>query len=415
MSDITATNLFMFSPSLGKYAGFYQGLLKGFVSYEHLGNRLIQQAEQAHAFRLFSEVREYGQVLSNIPIKKYQAAGHYYLAVAANSKGNGDQEKARNLFEMVVDTAPESYKAKAILSLAAVALRSKDYQSQLEYLIESARTSVDVSTKVRAHLGIAIYKSMEGFHKQSLEDLENLYPLARLSSPVVYFDYLNSLAVELGEADRKDEARNVSRIVLASPFAPAYPEWQETANDLKEPSRSFVAFPSIEPEPVEIETIEAHHASEPEQEQPATILSFPTLKEAPRPQKPERLSPQEYDRLTANDKRELMLSAIRSGAISETDYYKMMGMLGLLNIGPADNILDLENEEVLDDIAVIWPVQIGHEEFVGFLSALRDCDDSFRLKDILDRLIHKVYHETQESGLSEAEWRLRVERRLPKK
>ena len=48
------------------------------------------------------------------------------------------------------------------------------------------------------------------------------------------FDYLNSLAVELGEVGRKYEARNVIKHVLESPFTIAYPEWLETADDLKE-------------------------------------------------------------------------------------------------------------------------------------------------------------------------------------
>ena len=59
-------------------------------------------------------------------------------------------------------------------------------------------------------------------------------PLARYSQPHLYFVYLNSLAVELGEAGRKYEARNIIRHVIASPFAFAYPEWRETGEDLRE-------------------------------------------------------------------------------------------------------------------------------------------------------------------------------------
>src|SRR5262249_9460710 len=65
--------------------------------------------------------------------------------------------------------------------------------------------------------------------------LESLFPLAhsmRGSDPHTYYDYLNSLAVELCEVGRLEEAHNASRIVLASPFAPAYPEWRETSNEI---------------------------------------------------------------------------------------------------------------------------------------------------------------------------------------
>jgi hypothetical protein len=58
-------------------------------------------------------------------------------------------------------------------------------------------------------------------------------------------DYMNSFAVELCEAGRLEEAKNVSQIVLASPFAPAYPEWRETGEEIElrelRPSRAGVA------------------------------------------------------------------------------------------------------------------------------------------------------------------------------
>ncbi len=73
---------------------------------------------------------------------------------------------------------------------------------------------------------------LEGFHKQSWKDLERITPLVRYSPPIERFQYLNSLAVELTEVGRIEEASNISRIVLASPFAFAYPEWRETGQEL---------------------------------------------------------------------------------------------------------------------------------------------------------------------------------------
>ena len=413
MSNKTAKNFFMVPPLEMEFAGFYQGLLRGVTSYQQLGNRLIRQGEQAHAFRQFYKVKEVGRMLSNIPIKSYQAIGHYFLAVAFNNKGNGDQDEARRLFELAAETAPMQYKGKAILSLGAVSFNTSDFDSALYYFKETLKMSKVSIASIEAIRGMALLNAIEGSHTQAIRSIESILPVIKHTPAHTYFDILNSYAVELGEVGRKDEARNVIRHVLASPFIHAYPEWKETAQELKEPNRLFVSVPSIEPEPVETEPIEAHHASEPEQAE--NVIAFPALKEAPLPRKPDRLTSQESAQLTPSEKREMILTALRSGAVIDSEYDKLMLMLGLLKASPADNILDLEDEAVLDDIAVIWSVQIGAEEFVGFLSALRDCDDSFRLKDILDRLIHKVYHETQDCGLNEAEWRLRVERRLPKK
>lgn len=42
----------------------------------------------------------------------------------------------------------------------------------------------------------------------------------------------NSLAVELFAVWRLEEAKNVSQIVLASPFASPYPEYRETREEI---------------------------------------------------------------------------------------------------------------------------------------------------------------------------------------
>lgn len=124
--------------------------------------------------------------------------------------------------------------------------------------------------------------------------------MARISQPVVFYSWFNSLATELGEAGRKDEGRRISCIVLASPFAHAYPQWQQIARDLKEPNRSFVSIPSIKDEQIEIEKPVTQHVSQPatetKPEQPAEVIPF-KLKEAPEPQMPDKLSPKEISEL----------------------------------------------------------------------------------------------------------------------
>jgi tetratricopeptide (TPR) repeat protein len=232
----------MFHPSLLKYGEFYQELLKGVADYRQLGNRLIRLGEQAHAFRRFDEIKEIGQLLSQIPVKHYQSIGCYFIAVAANSKGNGDQQEARKLFEIAANIAPSDYKAKAILSLAAVSFNSKDFEAAFYYYQETIKASPFTIASMQAARGMAVLKSIEGYHDQALEDLESLLPIAKYAQPHVYFDYLNSLAVELGEVGRKPEARMICKAILASPFTFAYPEWRETAEGLKQANRSSVTI-----------------------------------------------------------------------------------------------------------------------------------------------------------------------------
>ncbi len=251
MSTTTKSSRFMFSP-LPKYAGFYQELLAGTVNYTQLANRLIQQGERAHSFRQFDRVGEVGLILSNIPVRHYQAIGCYFLAVAANSMGNGDQDEAGRLFQLAVDTAPDSYKAKALSSLGAVAIRRNDLDSASDYFQETIRAEKLGDASLQAVRGMSILKSIEGFHKSAIADVEGILPLVRVAPLKVRLDCLNSYAVELSEVGRLQEAENISSLVIASPLARYYPEWQETLSDVrsKRKRRSTVTIsrPQIEQE-----------------------------------------------------------------------------------------------------------------------------------------------------------------------
>jgi hypothetical protein len=83
---------------------------------------------------------------------------------------------------------------------------------------------------------IATIKGLTGDHRGALAELERLAPLVRAVAsihPQVYCDYVNSLAVELGEMRRLEEAARACRVALASPFSAAYPELHETSNEIE--------------------------------------------------------------------------------------------------------------------------------------------------------------------------------------
>jgi len=65
--------------------------------------------------------------------------------------------------------------------------------------------------------------------------------------PQVYYDYLNSIAVERCSLGRLTEARWASEVANASPFATAYPEWRETLIEIRDKqrraSRAVLAVP----------------------------------------------------------------------------------------------------------------------------------------------------------------------------
>jgi tetratricopeptide (TPR) repeat protein len=407
----TDTNRFIVSPLQAARAGLYQHLFGRAVSFQELGNRLIHYAEHAQAIRQVEQVQEAGQLLSNLPLKEYQEIGQYYLAWCDYRNGIDHRE----LFEHVAEHAPLFYRARALQSLAAIEARKQDYASELRWLIESMK----VYPSAEALRGIAIVKAKEGYGRKALNDLEGLLPLARISQPIVFYSWLNSLATEYGEVGRKDEARNISRIVLASPFIHAYPEWKETSRDLKEPNRAFILVPSIEPDPVETETrpkvvsIQAHQAIEPEE--PAKLISFPELREAPRPNQPKRIKRDDLNLMMPSQKRELLLAGIKSGRIVEGEYNKLLFITGMVESGPAEQVIDLEDKRVLDDLILKWANFIEPEELAAVMSALRDCKDDSRRANIIDDIIRKAFEYSATCNLSEREWRQKVECRLPEK
>jgi tetratricopeptide (TPR) repeat protein len=224
MSVKVASNRFIAS----SVAGFYQQLLSTVSGFQELGKCLIRAAEIAQDLRRIDVVREFGLILSNIPIKEYQLIGQHFLAWCAYRGG----ENVVNSLEEVLEKS-QTYKAKSLMVLAAIYGRKGDFDSELRYLSESLKLSDSIATSVKILLAMAILKSKEGYHKQALRDLENLFPLVRHSTLQAQYDYLNSLAVELGEVGRIEEARNVCKIVLASPLISAYPQWRETSDDIE--------------------------------------------------------------------------------------------------------------------------------------------------------------------------------------
>jgi hypothetical protein len=115
-----------------------------------------------------------------------------------------------------------------------------DIQSALHLYIESSRAVMrarefDPLAAYYIQSSIAIVKSIDGNHKGALTDLGGMFPLARAVGAYytpLFYNHLNSLAVELLEAGRITEAQNVSNIVLASPFAGVYPEYRATGIDI---------------------------------------------------------------------------------------------------------------------------------------------------------------------------------------
>jgi tetratricopeptide (TPR) repeat protein len=231
-------------------------IIKGFHRKEALsqfGNDLINLAEHAYSLRQMETLEHISQVLLNLPLaREYRSIAHYFQAYCI--KRSGQFFKARSIFERVADEAPLRYRARAMAALGSIAFDRGEYQSVLPLYIEGRRIAshgreFDPLAEFYTQHMMAVMRSIDGDNHGALEDLEKMSPLVRAISstyPPIYCNYLNSLAVELAEVGRLEEAARACRITLAPSFANAYPEVRETWDDIvskgRRASRSFVSF-----------------------------------------------------------------------------------------------------------------------------------------------------------------------------
>jgi tetratricopeptide (TPR) repeat protein len=230
------------------YQGIAQTLTTGFHTERILGDfatRLASIADHAYLHREFDVVGHVGQVLLKLPAKPIKAVGQHYQALSLRKGGLGDSVGAATLLQQVADSAPLLYRARAMLALGAISHDAGDDRTAISFYREVARIETrnrvfDPMTSYTASRMTAVIRSRHGDHQGAVADLERMFPLARMASShqsYAYYDYLNTLAVELGEVGRLEQARRASEIAIASPFARAYPEWRETFDEIEAKQR----------------------------------------------------------------------------------------------------------------------------------------------------------------------------------
>jgi tetratricopeptide (TPR) repeat protein len=243
-----------------KHSELYQQLVYSLVEGKQseqllssVGRALVEAAEHAYGLRWMSEVEQVSKLLLTLP-NPYHSIGNYYHGLYIKRLGRFDE--ARLLFERIASQGPARYRARAIASAAGVAFDSGAFHESLPLFVDACRAATSralwdpLAALSSLHM-VGVVKSIDGDHWGALAHFDRMFPLVRTvvsSQPSLLFACLNSLAVELMEIGRLEEAANASSRDLASPYAAAYPEWQETGRDIslrrRRRSRSVVAVGS---------------------------------------------------------------------------------------------------------------------------------------------------------------------------
>jgi hypothetical protein len=241
------------TPGTLSHPALYQVILRSLTQAERshekraaLASQLVSLAEQSYLFRELETVDAASHLLVQLPLpRQYASVGRYYQALRLQQFGRGDLDKSRRLLEHVAGDAPVFYRTRAMVSLGANAWFRGDLDTAFLLYQDATRVAPHdflcaAYSTLHARKILAVAASLNGDHRGSLRLLEDLSPLAsmlRASQPLGYYEYLNSLAVELGEANRLEEASYFSTLVLSSPFASVHPGWLETHTDLTRRAR----------------------------------------------------------------------------------------------------------------------------------------------------------------------------------
>lgn len=223
----------------------YQRIFSGAANYHELGTRILQQIKTAHAFRQVEVVRELARLLANIPIRECQLIAQYYLVWCKCT----ELEYYPEILERIAEQT-QTYKAQALISRAALDVYQGKVEPALYFYMEALKANPSISDFIRASVGIALIKSMEGFNTLAVEDLERLIPMLHHSEPLPRLTFMNAYAVELSETGRLTEAQAVSLRAMSSPLARFYREPRETLWEIRSrhQQQSTIAFtkPKIE-------------------------------------------------------------------------------------------------------------------------------------------------------------------------
>jgi tetratricopeptide (TPR) repeat protein len=225
--------------SFGSFAGTVRAHLSSQASEANLrklGNQLAAVARSAHLARQPDVVEWATQAIVDLPLpSEFRSIADFYRAY--RQRQQGEIQSSRIVFARIADEAAPGFRERAMLVLGINQFTAGDFQGAARYYIETARAAqgIDLLTSTQASWNLAIVRSADGDHHGALQDLERLAPVIGIIGqhhPTLYYDYLNSLAVEMSAVGRNKEAKQIITKLLALPTARRSQAWRETAEEI---------------------------------------------------------------------------------------------------------------------------------------------------------------------------------------
>ena len=220
------------------------------VASDELASRLAALAEALYTNRAVEPLREAADLLASLPEPRAKAAGLFYQAMCECIAGT--DEKAEPLLRAVIgmNCAPK-YQARALQSLGIIHRYANDTAQAAELYRRAMRQGEkyqDFVTVIRAGMTIAELSTSEGDHRTSLKHLKAIRPAIEIAARFAPFyipAWCNDVAIDLAGLGRFEEAQRFAAYAISSPYARAYPEWRETAQDIEQAREAIAAHKSI--------------------------------------------------------------------------------------------------------------------------------------------------------------------------
>jgi tetratricopeptide (TPR) repeat protein len=204
-----------------------------------LAREINEIARRARVSRQWELCNKASSAVLSMPVSQgLRGVADFY----ANLSRHGDTPEFRKSLDGRADRAEPPYVARIILALGCTYDLEGSLSEALRYYVEAAKAAngTDSLTAVQAAASMAVIRSEYGDHLGSLRDMRDLFSVIGSIShtyPHVYYEYANNLAVVLSRAGRTEEARQAIKVAVASPLAPQFPEWHDTAREIEEAAR----------------------------------------------------------------------------------------------------------------------------------------------------------------------------------
>lgn len=187
--------------------------------------------------RDFDRLAEVGKGLIELSPRS-EDAGRFYYSVARIGLGLGEFDI--RTFEELAESESLSVRAASLLALGGQALRAEENDEaarlfRLSY--DLCRLSGEAPlTSLHARCAMSLLLSKNGYHKKSLELLQQIQPAAYQWGSVFRIllgEQFNNVAYELSMLGELQAAQYAINKACAMPVAAYYPEWFETKKEIE--------------------------------------------------------------------------------------------------------------------------------------------------------------------------------------